>query len=230
MKTVAIVQSSYIPWKGYFDLIGLVDEFILFDDCQYTKRDWRNRNKIKSNNGALWLSIPVEVKGKYFQKICETKTMDDAWVEKHWKTLKTHYGKARFFSESAHFIEDLYAGISSERYLSRINHHFIKGICKYLSIDTKISLSMDYGVINGKTERLIDLCEKAGASRYLSGPAAKAYIEEEKFIKAGIELLYMTYTGYPEYEQAYPPFDHHVSIVDLIFNTGESAKNYMLSG
>lgn len=227
-KTVAILQSNYIPWKGYFDLINLVDEFILFDDMQYTRRDWRNRNAIKSQNGTTWLTIPVEVKGKYFQKIKDTVVSDSLWNRQHWKTIIHCYSKARYFSDYRELFEDLYLG-SDEKYLSRINYRFLKAICDTLGIRTRLSWSMDYHLLEDKTERLVDLCKQAEATRYISGPAAKSYINEDLFKREGIELQYMDYVGYPEYKQLYPPFEHAVSVVDLIFNEGPDATRYMKS-
>lgn len=225
-KKVAIVQSNYIPWRGYFDLIRRVDEFILFDDMQYTRRDWRNRNKIKTPQGAAWLSIPVMVKGRYFQKINETLISEPSWVENHWKTICQCYAKAPFFKQYAACFEELYLDCK-ETLLSRINFRFISAINKILDIQTKISWSSDYGVIDGKTERLVDLCKKTDAAAYLSGPSARGYIAEDLFAEAHIDLQYMDYSGYMEYPQLYPPFDHAVSIIDLIFNTGEKACSYM---
>lgn len=227
-KKVAIVQSNYIPWKGYFDLINLVDEFILFDDMQYTRRDWRNRNKIKTANGARWITIPVEVKGKYFQKINDTVVSDAAWNRKHWNSIVHSYSGSKYFEEYREQFGELYLGCN-EKYLSRINHRFLIAICKLLSIETKITWSMDYHLAEGKTERLVDLCKQAGADEYISGPAAKGYIDEEMFKKEGIKLKYMDYSGCPEYIQLYPPFDHAVSIIDLIFNEGHDAPKYMKS-
>jgi hypothetical protein len=227
-KAVTIVQSNYIPWKGYFDIINLVDEFILFDDMQYTRRDWRNRNRIKTANGARWLTIPVEVKGKYFQKIKNTVVSDAAWNRKHWDSIVNSYSRARYFGKYKETFEELYLGCT-EKYLSRINHRFLVAICKLLGIATKITWSMDYRLAEGKTERLIDLCKQADAGEYISGPSAKGYIDEEMFEKGGIKLTYMDYSGYPEYNQLYQPFDHAVSIIDLIFNEGPDAQKYMKS-
>jgi hypothetical protein len=227
-KKVAIVQSNYIPWKGYFDLINLVDELILFDDMQYTKRDWRNRNRIKTANGARWLTIPVEVKGKYFQKIKDTVVSDAAWNRKHWDFIVHSYSHAKYFGEYREQFEELYFGCS-EKYLSRINHRFLIAICNLLSIETKITWSMDYRLAEGKTGRLVDLCKQAWAGEYISGPSAKGYIDEDMFEKEGIRLSYMDYSGYPKYNQLYPPFDHNVSIIDLIFNEGPDAQKYVKS-
>ena len=227
-KRIAILQSNYIPWKGYFDMINMVDEFILFDDVQYTRRDWRNRNKIKTPQGLQWLTIPVEVRGKYFQKIKDTKISDPNWNRAHWQAIRQNYTRAQYFSEHGDFFETLYQS-ATQSYLSEVNHHFLLAICQLLGVHTQITRSMDYGVIDDKTERLVDLCKKAGATSYLSGPAAKSYINPDLFSIEGIDLEYMDYSGYPEYQQLYPPFKHGVSIVDLIFNTGANARQNMLS-
>ena len=225
-KKVAIVQSNYLPWKGYFDLINSVNEFILYDDMQYTKRDWRNRNKIKTPKGLMWLTIPVQVKGKYYQKIKETVITDRKWNQNHWQSITHNYFKAKYFHEYKEIFEELYLSCQESR-LSQINYHFITRICKILGISTKISWSMDYKLIEGKTERLVDLCKKAGGTEYISGPAANTYIDEELFKREGIKLRYMDYSKYIEYHQLFPPFEHGVSIIDLIFNEGENATKFM---
>ena len=228
MKRVAILQSNYIPWKGYFDIINSVDEFILYDDMQYTRRDWRNRNKIKTPQGSIWLTIPVEVKGKYYQKINETIVSEKDWNVKHWKTISSIYAKAPFIADYKPFFEKIFIGCTDES-LSKINYRFITGISSLLGIKTKISWSMDYKVADGKTERLVNLCRQANATEYISGPSAKGYIVDEMFDAAEIKLSYMNYDSYPEYNQMFPPFDHFVSIVDLIFNMGPESSKYMKS-
>ena len=227
-KKVAIVQSNYVPWKGYFDLIHSVDEFVLFDDMQYTRRDWRNRNKIKTAGGTMWLTIPVKVRGRYFQAIRDTEISAPGWNQEHWKTIVHNYSRARCFGEYRGFLEDVYLG-SNETLLSLVNYRFLKAICELLCIRAKISWSADYRLAEGKTERLVDICLQAGATEYLSGPAARGYIDEALFAQSGITLRYMDYSGYPEYAQLYPPFDHHVSIVDLLFNEGADAPKFMKS-
>ena len=227
-KKVAIVQSSYIPWKGYFDLINQVDEFILFDDAQYTRRDWRNRNRIKTPHGLPWLTIPVYAKGKYLQKIKETIISDPGWNQKHWMTISQHYSRSPNFQRYSDFFEEQYL-TSTEEQLSRINERFIKAICHVLGINTKLSWSMNYEVREGKNERLLHLCQQAGATEYLSGPNAKAYLDEPAFNKAGIAVHYMDYSGYREYRQLSPPFEYGVSIIDLILTEGPDARKYMKS-
>lgn len=227
-KTILIDQSNYIPWKGYFDMINMVDEFMLYDDMQYTRRDWRNRNKIKTPQGLYWLTIPVKVKGKFFQKIKDTYISDSKWAQEHWKVINYNYSRAPYFGAYKKIFEKLYLGSKTTR-LSEINSGFIEAICKLLGIKTKITSSSDYNVIEGKTERLVDLCQQAKATEYLSGPSARDYIRSDLFKKAGIKLTYMDYSGYPEYPQFYPPFEHGVSILDLIFHTGPDATKYMKS-
>lgn len=231
-KKVAILQSNYIPWKGYFDIIASVDEFIFYDEMQYTKNDWRNRNKIKTANGTQWLSIPVATKGHISNevKIMDAKIIDGKWANSHWNTIKQFYKKAPYFNQYKDSFEKLYAECSEEEYLCKVNYKFIYAICDILGIKTKISFSQDYGLIDGKTERLVDLVQKAGGNEYLSGPAARDYIKSDLFQNAGIKLSWMDYSGYPEYPQLNPPFEHGVTILDLIFNCGSDAGKYMKKG
>ena len=217
MKTVAISQSNYIPWKGYFDLINKVDEFILYDDAQYTRRDWRNRNKLKTPQGLKWLTIPVDVKGKYFQKINETKISDKGWGVKHWQQIKQNYVKAKNFKKYKDIFEELYLSCKEE-YLSEINHKFIIAINQILGIKTKIRFSSEFEIYGDQTEKLINICKQCNATIYISGPAAKSYFDEQLANKENIQVKWMNYENYKEYEQLHPPFEHGVTILDLILN------------
>jgi hypothetical protein len=231
MKCAAILQSSYIPWKGYFDLINMADEFILYDSVQYTRGDWRNRNKIKTPNGAMWLTIPIRVKGRRHQKIQEAEVANRGWPYKHWRAICLNYSRAPYFEEFAPTLCDLYRRCSDETHLSTINYLFIQAIVDVLGIKTHITWSTDYELVGGRTECLANLCSQAGATEYLSGPAAKNYLYEALFEAAGCQVRWMDYGGYPEYRQLYcPPFIHEVTIIDLIMNEGPNgAKKYMLS-
>jgi hypothetical protein len=226
MKKIAISQSNYIPWKGYFDLIASVDEFILYDDMQYTRRDWRNRNQIKTPNGPQWLTVPVKVKGKYHQTIRETEISGTDWAEKHWQTILHNYGRAAHFAELAALFETFYLQ-QQHTQLAPLNRKLIEEVCSYLGITTKISDSSDYTLLEGKTARLVDLCAQAGGTEYISGPAAKGYVEEHYFTERNIKLSWFEYTGYPEYPQLWGEFSHRVSIIDLLFNCGKDAPRYM---
>jgi hypothetical protein len=224
-KRVAIVQSNYIPWKGYFDLIATVDEFILFDDMQYTRRDWRNRNQIKTPHGPHWLTVPVKVKGRFEQTIRETEIQDTRWAQDHWKALQLNYARASHFKQLAGRFESLY--LEPCTHLSDLNGRFIKTICSYLGINTRITPASDYDVSGDKTERLVQLCLKAGASVYVSGPAARSYLDESAFHPHGMTVQWFDYSGYPEYPQLWGTFLHRVTVLDLLFNTGPEAPAFM---
>lgn len=225
-RRIAIVQSNYIPWKGYFDLINAVDEFVLYDDVQYTRRDWRNRNRIKSARGPVWLTVPVRVKGRFEQTIAETEIADPSWGTEHWRTLVHAYARAPYFGVYRDLFEPLYLGQSPER-LSEVNRRLLLAVCDALGIGTPITLSSEYRLVEGKQERLIEICRQAGATTYLSGPAARSYIDEAHFADAGVTVEWADYGGYPEYPQQHPPFDHYVSVLDLLFNVGPRAPEYM---
>lgn len=226
MKKVAILQSNYIPWKGYFDMIAAVDEFILYDDMQYTRRDWRNRNQIKTPQGVQWITVPVKVRGKYHQAIRETEIDGNAWQLSHWKTIAQNYRKAPYFSEISNIIEPLYLE-KTYSHISILNRTFIEEVCLYLGIETKITNSWDYNLSGGKTQRLANLCLQAGGSEYISGPAAMGYVEEEVFADLNIKLSWFDYTGYTEYPQLWGEFTHGVTILDLLFNCGKDSPRYM---
>jgi hypothetical protein len=206
----------------------MVDEFVIYDDMQYTRRDWRNRNMIKTKDGVKWLTIPVEAKGKYFQKINETKISDSSWTENHWNTIKHSYSKAKYYEEYKDIFEELYLDCKEE-YLSKVNYRFMKKICEMLGINTPMTWSSEFTLLEEKTERLVDICKKLGATDYYSGPAAKAYMNEELFEKENITIHYFDYSGYPPYRQLHGEFTHAVSIIDLLFNEGIDAPNFMKS-
>lgn len=228
MKKVIITQSNYIPWKGYFDAINIADTFVVYDDMQYTKRDWRNRNQIKTPQGLLWLSVPVSVKGKYLQKINETLVSEPNWGDKHWKSIVANYSKAPFFNNYKCIFEKIYTNKDLVN-LTDINLSFIKAINEILGIKTEIIDSREFNLEEGKTERLVAICKELNATDYYSGPAAKGYMNEVLFKKENINVHYFDYSEYPVYKQLNGAFTNGVSILDLLFNTGPDIKNYMKS-
>jgi len=227
-KKIAILQSNYIPWKGYFDLINMVDEFVLFDEVQYTKNDWRNRNRIVTNQGTQWITIPVK-QNKLDQLIEDTVVVDARWAKKHWSTVSQNYANTKYFKLYASIFEGLYLNAAKECRLSEINYQFILAINDILNIKTKIRWSNEFTLKDGKTEKLAGICVDANATEYVSGPAAKSYLNEDFFKKSNIEITWMNYSGYPEYEQLSSDFEHSVSVIDLIFNEGPSARHFMKS-
>jgi hypothetical protein len=227
MKKVAIVQSNYIPWKGYFDLIAAVDEFILYDDVQFTKRDWRNRNLIKTPSGLKWLSVPVGQKTD--RSIREVEIKDNRWQVKHWKSIYHAYKRAPHFDDVALWLAPLYLEETFTN-ISDLNRRFIQVICAYLDIDTLITNSWDYDLIDGKTERLKHLCLQSKATEYVTGPSAKTYLDEQVFNNAGVKVTLFDYADYPTYPQLWGTFTHQVSILDLIFNCGKQSARKLKVG
>jgi hypothetical protein len=228
MKKIAISQSNYIPWKGYFDLINSVDEFVLYDDVQYTRRDWRNRNQIKTPAGVQWLTIPVEVKGKFAQKINETVISDAGWANRHWQTIAGNYARAVHFAEYRAWAEALYRD-TNETLLSQVNRRFLTAIAGQLGIRTVFRASAEFALTGDRSERLLNICRQAGANVYLSGPAARDYLDGELFRRAGVAVEWMDYAGYPPYRQLHGDFQHGVSVLDLLFNEGPRATSFMKS-
>ncbi len=196
-KRIAVTQSNYVPWKGYFDVLAMVDEFILYDDMQYTRRDWRNRNRVKTAQGTIWLTIPVQSAGRRSQRIRDAEVADGRWNKRHWATLQHHYRKARFFQDYDEFFKSLYLGCQ-EAVLSKINYRFLTNICELLSISTPIGFSSDYTLHGNRTEKLVSICKQAGATEYVTGPSAKAYLQEDLFEQEGVQVTYMNFSGYPE--------------------------------
>jgi hypothetical protein len=207
-------------------MIASVDVFVIYDDMQYTKRDWRNRNLIKTSQGLKWLTIPVEVSGKYFQKIKDTKIADKEWNKKHWSLLEDHYKQAACFKEVADWLKPLYLTCDLE-FLTDINILFLNVVMDYLNIKTALRMSSEFELVEERTERLVRICKQLGADYYVSGPSAKAYMNEQIFQDLGIDLSYTDYANYEEYAQLHPPFEHGVSILDMLFNLGKQTNTKM---
>lgn len=224
-RSVAIVQSNYIPWRGYFDLVHDVDLFVFFDDVQFTRRDWRTRNRVKSAQGAHWLTIPVGA--QTHRLICEVELADSRWQAKHWQTLQTNYGRCPHFVRYRDYFAHVYLDVVWHR-LSDLNQALIRHIAReFLGITTEFVDSRSIGAVGRKQDRLLDLLGRVGATRYVSGPAAQDYIEPACFAERGIDLCWKDYAEYPDYPQPFPPFEPALSIVDLLFNVGPEAPRYL---
>ena len=221
MKRVAIIQSNYIPWKGYFDIVHDVDLFVFHDDLQYTKGDWRNRNRIKTPGGERWLTIPVGSDERRLIRDVELPGMD--WAREHWRRLEAAYRRAPFYAHYRDYFEALYFGTRWQR-LSQLNQALIVGISRdLLGVTTDFADSSSFDLTRSKGERVLELLARTGADVYVSGPAARAYITDDAFAHAGIGVVWKDYAGYPEYAQLHPPFSHAVTILDLLFHTGPAA-------
>lgn len=223
---VGVIQSSFIPWRGYFDFIASVDVFVFHDDIQYTKGDWRNRNKLKTPNGTEWITVPVCYKS-VSQLICETSIDHSTnWGERHMRLWGEHYRAASYLCDVKEILDGL--GRGGCKTISQLNIMLIKRICNYFGITTPLMLSSELALKGEKTARLMDLLKKLNASTYLSGPSADAYLDKEAFRAHGICLEYKSY-DYDPYPQLWGAFDGAVSVLDLIANCGQEAKLHIQS-
>lgn len=227
MKCV-ILQPSYIPWRGFFHQIQKCDVFVFYDDVQYDKGGWRNRNRIKTQSGPKWLTIPVITKGALSQGqlLRDIRTDENQkWQRRHWQTLMQSYAKAPFLTEVAPHLEQAYLEPAPNLVDFTIRTTIL--LSNMLGIgDRQFLRSSDLKAEGQKTNRIISIIEQLGASHYISGPAAKAYLDIDKLSEHKITLEYMDY-NYPEYEQLYPPFEGKVSIVDLLFMMGPDSPKYI---
>ena len=223
-----ILQPSYIPWRGYFDQIRKADLFIFYDDVQYDKHGWRNRNQIKTAQGKQWLTIPVHSAGVtagipiYQVRIDWSRP----WAQNHLKALSFAYARAPYFETYRPLLESFYA--RHDDLIADFTVATTVVLARELgNTHTRFMRSSEVpGIYGQRTDRLIELLKHAGASHYISGPSARDYIEQEKFDAAGITLEYMVY-DYDEYPQLYPPYDPQVSILDLLLMTGPDAGKYL---
>lgn len=222
---VSVIQSNYIPWRGYFDFIDDMDLTIFYDDVQYTKNDWRNRNKLKTVNGSDWITVPVRTLS-LSQLIQETPIDYRGWEKKHKNSIVQWYAKTNFFKD---YSEELFA-ILGVKYatISELNITLCHWIMQKLEIDTPTRMSSEFVLHGSKTERLIDLLKQIGTATYVSGPAGKGYLDERLFREAGIGLEYKSY-DYPMYPQLWGNFIGEVSVLDLLFNMGPEARKYLKS-
>lgn len=228
-KKVAILQSNYIPWKGYFDLINKADIFVIYDTVQYTKNDWRNRNQILSKNGAQWLTIPVRV-SSLNQLIMDTKVADASWATKHQRAIKQNYSKSPFFKYYGESLLERIEALRDEAYLSKINVSLIHWFMNALEIETKIVHATEFELSDDRNSRLIEICAAMGASHYISGPAAKSYLDEANFEQNGIQVDWMTYGPYAQYEQPCDSFVNSISAVDTLFRAGNGPEYFFGKG
>jgi hypothetical protein len=225
VKRVAILQSNFLPWRGYFEIVKNVDEFIFHDDLQYTKGDWRNRNKFRTPNGIKWLSVPVGASEN--RLINEVRYSDNNWKKDHKRKILEWYSNARFYEYGKEALHEIFQ-MDCNGYLSNFNQNSIKFIAQnYFGITTKFSNSTQYAYKAEKNLKIINILRAANATNYVSGPAAKAYLDESLFLDNNILVEWVSYENMPIYYQPYTTFDAKVSILDLMFSTGEKSKDYL---
>ena len=224
-KTIGIIQPNYIPWRGYFDFINDVDVFVFLDDVQYTRQDWRNRNRVRTRGGqSIWLTVPVLGGINQLIKDARIDTSKN-WYEGHLATLTQSYGKAPYFSDYIGRLGSIF--FRGYELLSQLTIDLTTEIAGWLGIQTQFIVASDLGMTGVKDEKLIQIVRKLGGNSYLSGPAAKAYLQPHLWTGAGVQLRFKSYPDYPAYPQIAEPFEPAVSILDLMFMVGPRAPEYI---
>ena len=231
MKRVTLLQSNYLPWRGYFDFMAKSDEFIVYDSCQYTVNDWRNRNQIKMADGVRWITVPVITKGRFGQRITEAEVVDHKWVKTHLGTLTTAVSKAPFGRQVLDLLGDCYARCTGTRFLHEVNVDFLRAVHAYLGFGCRLTDDSEYGVdeLDGlsPSAKVAELVRRAGGSRYLTGPRGLDYLEAADFAQRDIAIDVLDYSTLAPYAQLYGDFVDHLSVVDLLANVGDrSAKHF----
>jgi hypothetical protein len=215
---VAILQSNYIPWRGYFDLINDVDVFVFYDCVKYTKNDWRNRNVIYTKNGKQWLTIPVPASATKLV-IDEVILPDTRWQKIHAKSLSIGYGKAPHFDQLDEIINEFLID-HDWKSLADLNQQMITRVSRRLGCTTVFRDAREFTLAEDRVDRLLGIMKALGATEYISGPAAAAYLDgkEHLFHDLGIRLTYKYYRRYSAYRQLQQPYEPAVSILDAIAN------------
>ncbi|MCZ7401451.1 MAG: WbqC family protein [Candidatus Methanoperedens sp.] len=226
-----ILQPTYLPWMGYFEMIDSSDIYLVFDHVQFVKKSWQQRNQIKTPNGVIWLTIPVE-RGSRETRICDVKISYDNEnsLEKHWKTITFAYQKAPYFKD----YRDVFDNIYSKKYtlLRDLNVDIIRAVCDILGIKTKIIFSSEINLNEenmGKEEKIINLCKRAGIKHLYDAKGAQDFLDESLFQKDGISITFQEF-NHPIYEQLYGDFIPYLSVLDLLFNEGENSLAIIKSG
>ena len=220
MTTIVVSQSNYLPWKGYFDLIRQADHLVLLDNVQFTRRDWRSRNLIKSPDGVQWLSVPVRTPSGRSTSVSEAELSEKNWAQKHLRAVELSYKRSPHFDAVFELLEN--ALHAEHLYLSQLNESVLRSLIGFMKLDLEVSAARGPVEAVEPSERILQLVLDRGGTKYLSGPAAKSYLDAELFEAAGVEVYFFDYPEYPEYQQAWPPFRHDVSMVDVLLHLGET--------
>lgn len=226
-----ILQPTYLPWMGYFEMIGSSDIYVVLNHVQFVKKSWQQRNRIKTPNGIIWLTIPIQRESREI-KICDVKISYDNEniLEKHWKTITFAYQKAPYFKD----YKDIFEHIYSKKYslLQDLNLEIIRAICEILGIKTKIIFSSEIDLNEenmGKEEKIINICKKTGIKHLYDAKGAEDFLDESLFQKEGISITFQEF-NHPVYKQLYGDFIPYLSALDLLFNEGENSLAIIQSG
>jgi hypothetical protein len=224
-KTIVILQPGYLPWLGFFDQMSRSNIFVYYDDVQFDKRGWRNRNRIKSPNGPFWLTVPVFYKRSTLPLILDVQIDNSSnWVKKQLETVRQYYAKALYFDCYFPHIQGLL--MKPWKYLIDLNLNTVDYLCGALGLSTMIHRSSELGITGGKTERLVNICKYFGATSYLTGDAAKSYLDLSVFFHAQVKVNWHNYQ-HPVYQQQFGTFVPFLSILDLLMNVGNGSLSLL---
>ena len=233
MKRVTLLQSNYLPWRGYFDFMAKSDEFIVYDSCQYTVNDWRNRNQVKTHDGVRWITVPVITKDRFGQRITEAEVVDHKWVKTHLGTLTASLNKTRHGKEALELLAECYTASASTRWLHEINVNFLQAVHTRFGFGCRLTDDSEYDVDSltdlSASAKVAELVGRAGATRYLTGPRGLEYLDPADFSDRHIAIDVLDYSTLAPYPQIYGDFVDHLSVVDLLANAGPEAATYLTS-
>jgi hypothetical protein len=221
-------QPVYLPWLGLFHKIYLADKFCIYDIVQYQTHDFNSRNKIKTHTGGIWLSVPVESKFHLEKKLCDLRIVNNGWNKKHFRTIVMAYKKAPFFEQYIEGLEQILIKKTYE-FLTDLNTDILVYLLQALSIDIPLVKASDYDFVGKKSDLVLDMCKKLGASKFIFGALGKNYADVESFTQAGIQVYFQDYQ-HPVYNQLYGDFLPYMSVIDLLFNEGPQSKAILLQG
>lgn len=230
-QRLAVSQSNYLPWLGYFALINKVDTFVVYDSVQFTKNDWRNRNRIKSVNDPFWITVPCLTKGRLGQSIGETQVKQVPWARKHISAMRMSYAKSPFFAWFEDRLFPVLEELQDELSLSRLNQRLLALVVQDLGIPTRIVTDQAYFLSGDANQKLIHLCKELQASEYVSGPSAAVYLDEEHFSANGVRVTYMDYSPITSFlERHTRRAGSPLSVVDTIAHLGLEEASQFLKG
>jgi hypothetical protein len=233
LKRVTLLQSNYLPWRGYFDFMAKCDEFIIYDSRQYTVNDWRNRNQVKTRDGVRWITVPVITKGRFGQRITDAEVVDHKWIKSHLATVAAALGKAEFGKQTLEVLDECYELSVKTRSLHEINVGFLEAIHTALGLECRLTDDSVYGIDEisdlSPSAKVAELVQRAGGTRYLTGPRGLDYLDLADFATRGIAVDVLDYSTLGPYPQLFGEFVDHMSVIDLLANAGPKAASYLTS-
>jgi hypothetical protein len=221
-------QPVYLPWLGLFHKIALAESFCVFDIVQYQKKDYNNRNRIKTHTGPMWLSVPVESKNHLQTMNCDVKIIDNGWHKKHAKSIRFNYKAAPYFDQYIDIIEEQLLN-KKFKYLTDLNFEMLSKFLELLDIKVNIIKASDLDFSGQKSELVLDMCIKLGSKKYIFGEQGKNYVDRAVFAKSAVDVYFQKYI-HPTYKQINGKFSPYMSVIDLLFNAGPESKKIIMKG